>query len=210
MKIYQFYLDSYQADWIFRPIRSKKDSLVILMRAMKIMAINEKLADDLRKGTLFLRVDKMSRLFFASERKIFSINFPFSVSEIDGVLFFKSHSHPDVDNQATSEILALIDSAKVFESTDFIEFMDPVDDACVMDNRLWGLLRDLLTSEDGYIRYDFDAEHEDGHRHPLHHLDIFYSTSTTFKLGLSKAIDHQYFADVLTLSTDCHYLEPAR
>lgn len=210
MKLFEFDIDEYQAKWIFKPIRNKKDALIILMRVMKIMALHEKLDAELCRGKIILQVNKMSRLFFISEQKIYSVNFPFFVSETDGRLVFKSHSHPDIDNQATSEILGLLDSSNVFESTEFVQFVDPVDDACVMDSRLWGLLRDLLVSEDGYIRYDFDTEHEDGQRHPLHHLDIFYSTSATFKIGLSKAIDHKYFADVLTLSTDCHYLQPAR
>lgn len=208
MKIFQFDVDMYQAEWIFSPIRNKKDILVILMRVMKIMMVNQKIDNDQCKGKFVLRVDKMSRLFFSSDNKIYSINFPFFVSELNGKFVFKSHSHSDIDSQVTSQILGLLDSTNLFESSDFVQFIDPIDDACELDNRLWGLLRDLLVFEDGYIRYDFDTEHEDGHRHPLHHLDVFYSTATTFKIGLKKAIDHEYFADILTLASDCHYLAP--
>jgi hypothetical protein len=71
--------------------------------------------------------------------------------------------------------------------------------------------------EDGYIRYDmnevgYKEAKEKGfeHRHPLNHLDVFYTSKATFKLGLKKAIINDEFIDYLNIKTDCKYLQDHR
>jgi len=73
---------------------------------------------------------------------------------------------------------------------------------------LWGLLIELLNSEDGYLRFDHDAERENGHLHPLNHADLFYTNGATFKLGFHEKIKLDHAVDVLNLDTDCYYLSP--
>jgi len=75
-----------------------------------------------------------------------------------------------------------------------------------IDRDLWALLRELLLWEDGYIRYDDDVGNENGDIHPRYHLDVFYSGSATFKLGLRQAIQHVTFADILDINTSCRFL----
>lgn len=210
MKTFSFDIDKYQAEWILRPIRSKGDVIVLLMRAMKVMSLRIDLQPDLVVGSIILHVDKTSRLFFVSERKIFSINFPFFVVESDLGLDFKSNNHSDVDGRVTSEIIALLDSGAVFDSSDFVIFAEALFALCDLDYQLWALIRDLLAFEDGYLRYDHDPVNEDGHRHPLHHIDVFYSNSSTFKIGLVHAIDQVYLNDVLSAASNCHYLSAAQ
>lgn len=209
MKIYTFDIDKYQAEWIFKPIRTKKDVLVILLRVIKVMLIPNHLGSERGVGKIILHVEKMSRLFFISESKIFTINFPFFVHVADGGVSFKTHACPEIDNKVTSEILGLLDSDNVFESNEFVQFVDPVDDACVLNSRLWPILRDLLVYEDGYMRYDVDPVHQNGHLHPVHHIDVFYTSSATFKIGLRQPIDQEYLANILRQATDCYYLGPA-
>lgn len=70
----------------------------------------------------------------------------------------------------------------------------------------WSLLRDLFLFDDGYIRYDYDEVLENGLTHPLNHLDIFYSTRTTFKVGFKNRIREAHFMDLLDVNSDCHFL----
>ena len=60
-----------------------------------------------------------------------------------------------------------------FNTDCIFEFADPI--ATIVDYNLnfWSFLRELLLYEDGYIRYDYDEEHQDGLLHPLNHYDIF-------------------------------------
>lgn len=209
MKRYIFGIDEYQAKWAFSPIRNRRDIVSLLMKTVKVMLINTPVDETIRAGTIVLIVSKMSRLFYVSEAKVFSISFPLFVQEIEDSLIFKSHGHPDVNSKVSSDILALLESDGIFDTPEVLSFAEPISDACAYDLDLWALFRDLLIAEDGYIRYDYDEVREDGHRHPLNHLDIFYSTSATFKLGLNEKLDHENFANILDLNTDCHYVSPA-
>ena len=61
--------------------------------------------------------------------------------------------------------------------------------------------------EDGYIRYDYDEKHENDDVHPLNHYDIFYSSFSTFKVGLRDRLRTEDMLDFLDSNTICHYLE---
>ncbi len=80
MKRYEFQIARWNEDDIFSPIRSKKDSIHILMKTIKIMTINQQVSEEDSIGKIVLLVSKMSRLFFFSQDKFFSIVFPLTVS----------------------------------------------------------------------------------------------------------------------------------
>ncbi|WP_284115352.1 hypothetical protein [Acinetobacter pittii] len=69
------------------------------------------------------------------------------------------------------------------------------------------LLNHMFFQEDGYLRFDYDEKNSNGHLHPLNHLDINYSNSSTFKLGLKARVDFHTFWDILRSDTNCFYLE---
>lgn len=210
-KVYEFPLDGNQVSWMFRPLRNKRDVLYLLMRTIKVILLSRDLPvpRDVA-GKMVLYVDKMSRIFFMSERKIFSIALPFVVKEeADGRLTFSDLLHPIIDSKVTSEIISLLESETLFSTPDIYVFLDEISPISNYDSDLWQLFRKLLLAEDGYIRYDFDEAHVDGHRHPLHHLDVFYESHTCFKLGLHRQIDGAVFQDILDLTTDCYYATQA-
>ena len=206
MKRYSFDVDAYQADNLFQIIRIKKDSIHLLMNALKIMLLPpQKLPGAAAK--LYLHVAKMSRLFVVADRKMFSLNFPFSAIEADdGTLRFKTTDHSDINSKITSQVLSLLDDVFSAECREVLSFAEPILDICDSDEQFWSFFRSLLTFEDGYIRCDHDEKNKDGRRHPLHHLDVFYSGSSTFKVGLAGAMSFEIFSDVLDIGTDCHYL----
>ncbi|MFZ6774295.1 hypothetical protein ACO0LB_16420 [Undibacterium sp. SXout7W] len=208
MKNYQFNIDKYQADWMFAPIRTRKEAIGILMRTLKVLLINTPPKNESVAGKVILQVSKMSRIFFVSENKVFSLAFPFFVTESDGIFIFKSHNHSDINHKVSSDILSLLDTPNLFDSSSVFNFAEPVDDLCLMDGEIWSLFRELLTMEEGYIRFDHDPYHQKGHYHPLNHFDIFFSSNVTFKLGLNEKIDPELLVDMLDLTTPCHYVAP--
>jgi hypothetical protein len=207
VKKFTFPIDKYQAQWALAPIRTKRDVINLLMRAIKMMSLGMNAPTDTSAATVVLTVSKMSRLFLISPKRIFSINFPFSVYEEAGVLHFRSHAHKKVDSRATSDILALLANEQLLNSFEILHFAEPILDACTADADIWGLFRELLLFEDGYVRYDHDEERADGRRHPLHHLDVFYSNGSTFKLGLHSGIDCSDLEDLLDVGTDCRFIQ---
>lgn len=206
MRRYSFDVDAYQAESLFQVIRTKKDIVHLLMNAVKIMLLPP-LRLPGRAAEIHLHVAKMSRLFFVADLKVFSINFPFSAVEVeDGSLKFRTVEHSNIGSRVTSQVLSLLDDAFSPDCREILAFAEPILDICDSDEEFWSLFRSLLTLDDGYIRLDHDEKNENGHRHPLHHLDVFYSSSSTFKVGLRKAMPFETFSDVLDIGTDCHYL----
>lgn len=205
LKIYRFPLDVYQLDWVFSAIRSKRDIILLLMRSIKIMMIPI-MEPDITSGVMTLQVSKMSRLFFSSEDKVFSINFPFTVIEQEGCLRFRSIHHSDIDGLLTSNVISILESTTSLESREVLEFADPIFTQSESDPDFWCFFRDLLMLEDGYIRYDHDELRKNGNLHPTDHLDVFYHSANTFKLGLDRRITADILTDILNLSSDCHFI----
>lgn len=210
MKRFYFSIAQWNSDFIFKPIRSRNDVIVLMMKVIKLMDVGPILTARPEGQHFELVVAQMSRLFFFSENKHYSIGFPFSVALEDGRVYFKTGSGVDVDSQMTSDILSVMSSSEVFEYDDILDFATPVSDFLFHNPGGWTVLRELLMQEDGYIRYDHDPAHANGNIHPLYHLDVFYSSGQTFKIGLTKKSDSNYLIDALDLQTACHYLSVVR
>lgn len=208
MKEYNFPLDRLLLATVAIPIREKRDIVFILMGSIKIMLMNQQIPSEQRVGYLTLFVNKMSRLFVAFDNKIFSIHFPFFVDEIDSTLKFYNHYIDDIDQRLTSDILGLIKSRNTFDGDCIYNFFESVDEIKHYGQSFWGFLRELFLFEPGYIRYDYDEERQNGRTHPLNHYDLFYSSNTTFKIGLNNRIEMSKMIELLDTETDCHYLRP--
>jgi len=84
------------------------------------------------------------------------------------------------------------------------------------DSFLYTFITNMLSFEEGYIRYDFDEEnssekiymneYEQKYLHPTYHLDIFLHTYSTFKVGLSEKINVVDFQNILSPNLNCHFL----
>ena len=75
------------------------------------------------------------------------------------------------------------------------------------ENNLWAFFISLYTYESGYVRYDYDPINEDGHLHPIHHLDVNYSSRDSYKIGLNRHMSFHELAELIDVSTDCYYAE---
>lgn len=181
----------------------------LLMKSVKVMLLNLPMDKSIEAGKLVLIVSKMSRLFFVSNEKIFSIYFPFLVDTQSSDVAFTSPHYGSMDNRATSLILEIIQERDSILSPDFLRFSDHLIDACCQDESVWTLLRELLMHEDGYLRYDNDLIRSSKSLHPRHHLDIFYSSGSTFKIGLKDELEVDGLADILDLTTNSFYLHSA-
>jgi len=207
LKYSEYHIDKRQVEWIFAPLRSKSEVIELLMKTIKIMLVNDTLDKEIIAGKIVLCVSKMSRLFYYSENKYFSITFPFTVLENEDGISFQSKHLTEVDHKATSDVLSVLTAGGVLAANDIMDFAEPVLDISEYNDGFWCLLRDLFLFDDGYIRYDYDEKHENGLIHPLNHLDIFYSASSTFKIGLKNKIKDTHLLDLLDIKSNCHYLD---
>jgi len=207
MKVYDFLLDDKQVDVMFKPVRNRKQVIELLLLAMKIFLLQSLPRPGKISGLLELRVSKMSRLFFFTENKHFSIAFPFIAKINDeGLLAFYSDSGFEVDSKTLSEITSIIDSEYNFDNGSFSDFYDSFEESLVESPNFWSVFLKLMTFEEGYIRYDYDEDNEDGDLHPLNHLDVFYSSRPTFKIGLRDRYKEDSLVDLVNRETNCMYL----
>lgn len=197
-------------------IRDKKDIIILLLESVKALLMGDIILEENSRGTLLLKIDKMSRLFFIMEDKYFSFGFPFCVEktfgEAEEIRIYDSSTGIEIDNKVVSILLGLFQEETY--NNDSLENLyyelaeNKEDDEGTKYNEeiLWALFKKLLVFECGYLRYDYDPEHEDGKMHPLHHFDIYFSQGNTFKLGLEDKILSDNFIDVLDLNTECYFL----
>lgn len=208
MKIVELEISKFQEKSLFFRINDKQDIIRLIISAVKLFMIKDNLPlarDDEISGKLILCIDKMSRLFLCQPEKVTSVCFPFQAKEIDGSLIFNHSTIGDIDNRVTSAITAILNHTS-FNSPCAAQFADPIIDLETDIEGIWNLMRSLLIYEDGYLRYDYDLERANGDKHPLNHIDVFYSSNSCFKLGLNVSIGFNQLKDILDLNTNCAYL----
>lgn len=217
MKKFEFDIDKAFLEKFFQKkrVKSKAQIIEILMETTRYMLLNPSVSEEKRSGKIILYIDKMSRLFFFTKEKYFSIIFPFLAYDKDeeGRYRFSFQNQIDVDSRLIAQVINIIECDEFKEqcSLDFVAPICDYEENC--DENFWIFLRELLLMEDGYIRYDYDEENykkfknkSEEDKHPLNHYDLFYSNDTTFKIGLKNFLDEEDFIDLLNNNTNCRYL----
>lgn len=200
-------IDERYLSLFFKPIRDKKDIIYLLMNTIKYVT-TELRVDSESDCYIHIVVDDMNRFIYQSKDKVFSVRSPFNVSMgPEGELFFYSSHVPVMDGPLTSKILLLLNDEK-FESPNSLDFLSLLEEVFEEEaDRHWALVRELLSFEDGYLRFDHDRENENGKMHPLTHLDICYSTASTYKIGTYRTPCAKYLKDLLNTKTNAFFLE---
>lgn len=196
---------------IARPLRTRKDFLLLLLETIKLFYVQE--IPIASQGKVSIVVDKMSRVFYQVENKIFSIVFPFGIENVDNQYrIYDINMDIDIDSKLISIMISIL---MQLELTDISaeEIFDIYCDAVFNEieskdiDVAWKILFRLLATELGYIRYDYDEEHKDSVYHPLNHFDINYSANITYKIGLKKIIELENMISFLDIKSECKYLE---
>jgi hypothetical protein len=209
MKRIEYALEEIDVEWIFSPVRSKPDIICFLMRVIKLILISKPSFDNLNGDKAVLIVSKMSRIFFISPKKHFSICLPFKIRILENSeIKFYSKCDTEMTSMLTSQVLSVLESDTLMTSGNMWDFTAPVMEIYELIPDFWSVFRELLIFEEGYIRYDHDIDNADEDLHPLHHLDVCYSSSPSFKLGLKGPLTAASLIDALEPSTNCSYLTP--
>tara|TARA_R110002072_G_scaffold75624_4_gene177874 strand:- start:1857 stop:2477 length:621 start_codon:yes stop_codon:yes gene_type:complete len=205
MKLIQKEILPFQEKDFFFPIRDKVDYARTIIFATRKLLLNINNDDIECYSMMKLLIDKMSRLFFYKEKKYFSISFPFTVlMEDDKIIKITTLTGKPVNNQYLSSALLVLNDEQFKLNPSLLDYYIEANNG---ESHGINILEEIFQSEPAYIRYDNDPENEDGKKHPLHHLDINYSSYGTYKLGLNNTIIENNFEDVLNINTNCSYLD---
>ncbi len=158
------------------------------------------------KNKIVIIVDSMNRFIYESDEKIFSIRSPFNVRNDQGALKFYTKNIEDIDSQISSKVISLINDDR-FESSSLFGFYEIIEEHFSEPDNFWPFIHELMLFEDGYIRYDHDTDNENGRLHPLYHLDVCYTTASTFKIGTYQKPCINYLIQLLDNNTEAKYLE---
>jgi hypothetical protein len=202
-------------------IREKEELLVLLLETIKLFQMGNIIPEEEKNGTVIIYIEKMSRVIYETDDKIFSINFPFYIGEDIGG--YKTYSIIDIetgivfDEIITSTLLSLIKNgvinnnslASIYDELDNVETLFDYGGFDTPD-LLWKLLRKLFLFECCYLRFDHDEVHNNGSLHPVDHLDISYCSSGTFKLGVNRKLNVTDFIDIINNQTECYYLDKGK
>ena len=191
-------------------IRKKEDIIILLLETMKMFLLGDIITDENRQGLVVIKKDKMSRVFYEIKGKCFSYQFPFNieVNDKDEFKFYENSLGVELDNQLISILIDIFNRDIIEQNClDEIYYELGCAEEILEIDSIWILVKKLISFESGYLRFDHDPERQHGHIHPLNHFDVYFSSGSTFKIGLNKLITLEDFFDILDSNTECHYLD---
>lgn len=215
MKVIRFKLNNSSKDIFFPRVRVKTKIQIIniLLEASRYILLNPVVDQTESVGEIRLVIDKMSRLFFNSENKYYSIVFPFNLYQEDKDIKLSYLHNISVDSYLISKTISAINCDE-FNDNCILGFADSIFEYENESEEVWLFLKELMLLEDGYIRYDNDpigfkeaVDKGSPHKHPLYHYDLNYTNRASFKIGLQKAYSIDEFIDLLNIKTDCKYIQ---
>jgi hypothetical protein len=204
MKNQTFFLNEISRDRFFRPIRNRFDIVILLLESIRIIINNITISESKSKGKMVFYIDKMSRLFFFSEKKYFSVNFPFFIdNNLSGnIVYDKNNKH--IDSEIISKIMELFLGKNILDANSLTAFFDLLEDI-YEEKDIWNIIVELLTFEEGYIRFDDDVKHS-SELHPQYHIDLYYRESNKIKFCLKNIMAENDFFDLLNSKSACYFL----
>lgn len=198
-------------DMSSKPLRKREEAILLLLYTIRMFDINKYLPDN-RNENVRISIDKMNRIFYLLEGKMFSMQFPFSIesdNDKNKIVIYDNVTGTIINSLVLSFLIEAFEKMNRQEAdfdTMFEIIMEPeVNSSNFTIKNTWHLISYLLKYDLGYIRYDIDPEHENGKLHPLNHLDICLDTSATYKIGLNQQIEFDDFKDILDITTESWY-----
>lgn len=234
MKRIKFYLSQNLFYAANKSIREKSDVIELLLITIPEILIDG--SEDRKLGFCEVIVDKMSRIVYTLQKdeviyKKFSFTFPFYLKEnLDKGIskwIICDSSGEYLNSQVISILLILFNEGLFNENISLdiepLEFYERIlqaikeieADINITEVLIWHFIRKLFLFESGYVRYDFDDNIDRCNEitHPLHHLDFYFSSNATMKIGVAKNYQdfvkwkEDSFENMLNTKYPCYYLK---
>lgn len=196
-----------------KPLRSREDAVSLILYTIRTFDVVDMLKINTEEKVI-ISVNKMNRIFYVLKKKIFSMQFPFYIEYENQKIrrIYDLKTGVTIDSVLISVLISILENAKKNGGWSFENFFDVItNNQDTLNNisieQLWEIVKHIISYDLGYLRYDFDEEHENGQLHPLHHLDIFFDSNATYKIGLNKSVDYPMFKNMLDITTECCFLK---
>lgn len=204
MKVIEREIQPFQEKDFFDPIRDKASFARLIVYSARQLLLDFSTSGIKTTFKMKLIVDKMSRLFFYRDNKYFSVAFPLTIlTNGTDVTEISTYSGKRLDFINISAVISILDSDYYHNNPSLIDF--PIEPMSIEESGIY-ILEEIIQFEPAYIRYDHDPDNENGKIHPLDHLDINYSQSGTYKLGLFNSISNSFFENIQNTTSECSYV----
>lgn len=196
-----------------KPLRSKQEVILLLLYTIRMFDVEKDILPS-TKVKVTISINKMNRIFYILENKIFSFQFPFYV-EIEGEKFtriYDAKTGLDIDPVLVSILIGIFEKIEN-DNFSFEFFFDEVmynenNLLNVNVDQLWEIVKFISTYDLGYLRYDYDKGHPNEPLiHPINHLDVCLDTAVAYKIGLEKPLNYEVFKDIIDITTNCYFLK---
>lgn len=202
-------------DMAEKPLRTREDAVKLLLYTIRSFDVSNDLKEE-RIENVIITINKMNRIFYLLDGKIFSMQFPFCIEERKhkDITIYHNLTDTVINSMVLSSLIEAFElmqqTALDFESIFELIMQYDIEGENYSMQKMWSLLSYLLKFDLGYVRCDIDLAHENGRLHPLNHLDVCLDTSATYKIGLHGRIDFDSFKDLLDVTTNCWYLDKGK
>ena len=195
----EFRMNELMISKVSEPVRDVYDIIELLLKTMEFLLWQKPIDRD---GDIKIIVNKMNRIFYILDKKIFSVTNPFSIGCKEEQIVI-SLKNINLDSKKLSNLKYI--NSKLREGAKDIDFLDLLSNEYGLDE-LYSLMRSLLSIEYGYLRYEQDDNNASDEYHPRFHIDINCSNACTFKLGLYEAIEFEWLKNCLDNTVQRKYL----
>jgi len=188
MEKYCFSNKPFLEDLSNRAIRDKQRIIEIWIGLIETMIYHGD-RDCSNSEIIVIKDGNIKRAFFLRDNQIFSLHLPFHFYKDENKRFKVRIQSIEIEGWHL-HILKEIISNENFLNKSIDEDIDSIIENIIENkvsisddeiNQIYIILKTLMLAEDGYLRYDIDFKN---HPNIPHHLDIFYSNTSTFKLGI--------------------------
>lgn len=211
---FYYYIDSYLVKDLFATINKPQEIAKVKLKVLECILTHAPMLTIPKKPYMVIEQEKFQRVFLINQdgHQIISFNLDVycrkcddpSMSSFAPVLCFFRGLNAPVTTKNVSEALLLLNQYIVRDTNVYGYVCTEIDEP--IDTFSYMLLDRVLMSESGYVRYDYDERGYKPGIHPIHHLDVNYSSAVHFKLGLDGRIEEKELSDILNLKTVCAVL----
>ena len=207
---YYFEIPEFRYDLFEKPMRSIYDHIRLVAHFLQDHVFLKRTSTEPDCPFLSINQSGRGRLNVHFDSRILSVCFPLTYSDsFDQPFSFKDYGI--VDQAMTSSLILVANSTDKNKHDTLFQVMGGLtdNDISVGIDRVEFLSRLVswfFFEESGHVRFEHDRKNMDGEIHPEFHLDINYSNSTSFKIGLRERIENSRFDGMFDSLAPCMYL----
>lgn len=200
-------------------IRRKVDIIKLLLNVIRLSKVKQpediesiNTSNEEEKIDIIICINKMSRVFICEKNKIHTFQLPFIIKQNGSNLLDIYFNGYLLDSEIISKCIRFFNElGDVLNIEEIIEILwkEVEEGEPTKNNIINELIIYLMLFESGYLRCDYDSNPERVNEitHPINHLDMYYSSRNTFKIGLKRKYKRNDLINLVNIESPCVFIQ---